>query len=81
MNTTNKFKGKGNRKIKGNIDLQMIAETKGDWNFPIDPGFDLHTRLDRKKHGGGIMLYSREDVRIILLSSEDRPRGCILRWT
>ena len=54
----------------------MISETKLD-NFPIDQfyidGFGLPIRRDRDKHGGGIMLYTGENVPIKLLLSEATP--------
>ena len=62
------------KKVKGNIDLLMISETKLDDNFPfiqfyIDE-FRLPISLDLAKHGGEIMLYARKDISIKLLSSE-----------
>ena len=52
----------------------MISETKLDGNFPFIQfyinEFGLPISLDLAKHGGGIMLYAREDISIKLLSSE-----------
>ena len=63
-------------KIKGNIDLLMISETKLDDSFAIGQfyidGFGLPKRLDWDKYGGGVMLYSR-DIPIKLLLSEVTP--------
>ena len=44
----------------------MISETKIDASFPIDQfllnGYSTPFRLDRNVHGGGILLYVREDI-------------------
>ena len=44
----------------------MISETKLDESFPIGQflkkGFSTPFRLDRNCHGGGILLYIREDI-------------------
>ena len=49
--------------IKNNIDVFMISETKLDNSFPkIQFHFDGYCRLDRNEHGGGILVYVREDI-------------------
>ena len=52
--------------IQDNIDILMISETKIDASFPIGQfllnGYRTPFRLDRKAHGGGILLYVREDI-------------------
>ena len=53
--------------IKGNIDiLIMISETKLDDSFPsmqiLIEGFGPPFRSDRNSHGGGILVYGREDI-------------------
>ena len=52
--------------IKGRIDIFLISETKIDNTFPTSqfriPGFSSPYRLDRSEHGGGILLYVREDI-------------------
>ena len=52
--------------IKGRIDILLISETKIDNTFPTSqfkiPGFSSPYRLDRSEHGGGILLYVREDI-------------------
>ena len=44
----------------------MIPETKIDASFPIGQfllnGYRTPFRLDRNAHGGGILLYVREDI-------------------
>ena len=61
-------------KIRNDIDILMISETKLGNSFPIGQfyieGFGTHVRLDRNQNGGGIMLLSREGIPIKLLSSD-----------
>ena len=44
----------------------MISETKIDVSFPIGQfllhGYSTSFQLDRNAHGGGILLYVREDI-------------------
>ena len=52
--------------IQDNTDILMISETKTDASFPIGQfllnGYLTPFRLDRNAHGGGILLYVREDI-------------------
>ena len=52
--------------ILGNIDILVITETKLDNSFPttqfIIDGFSIPYRKDRNIHGGGILIYVREDI-------------------
>ena len=53
--------------IVNNIDILVLTETKIDSSFPnsqfrIDE-FSGPFRLDRKKFGGGVLIYVREDIR------------------
>ena len=52
----------------------MISETKIDASFPIGQfllnGYRTPFRLDRNGHGGGILLYVREDIPSKLLLVE-----------
>ena len=52
----------------------VLAETKLDDSFPeaqlLIEGFHSLFRFDRNIHGGGIMLYVREDVPTKLLSHD-----------
>ena len=52
--------------IKGKVDVLMISETKIDETFPsrqfYTEGFTPPYRLDRNCHGGGILVYVREDI-------------------
>ena len=61
-------------KIKGNVDVLVISETKLDESFPEGqfkiPGFATSFRRDRNKFGGGIMVFVREDIPCKLISKE-----------
>ena len=52
--------------VSNNIDVLVIQETKLDETFPeksfIIPGFKAPFRQDRNRHGGGIMVFVREDI-------------------
>ena len=52
--------------IKDNIDILVISETKIDDSFPTQqfmlPGFSSPFRFDRNQHGGGLLVYTREDI-------------------
>ena len=52
--------------IYGNIDILLLTETKLDSSFPSLNfqlnGFKNPFRRDRSIHGGGIILYIREDI-------------------
>ena len=52
--------------IKDNIDLIMISETKIDHTFQTEQfrinGYSKPIRLDRNRHGGGLMIFSRDDL-------------------
>ena len=51
---------------KDKLDIIVIGETKLDDTFPdnqfVISGFKKPDRLDRNRHGGGVMLYVREDI-------------------
>ena len=52
--------------IKGMVDVLMVSETKIDETFPSRQfyieGFTPPYRLDQNCHGGGILVYVREDI-------------------
>ena len=60
--------------IKCNIDILMISETKLDQSFSTNQflinGFSAPFGLDRNDKGGGIILYIREDIPSMLVSTE-----------
>ena len=52
--------------INSNIDILVLTETKLDGTFPRSqfriPGYRVPYRKDRDTHGGGVMIYVREDI-------------------
>ena len=52
--------------IRDSLDILIIQETKLDSSFPDDQfvinGYRKPYRLDRNRHGGGVMVYIREDI-------------------
>ena len=52
--------------ISNNIDVLVIEETKLDETFPaksfVIPGYKEPFRKDRNAHGGGIMVFIKEDI-------------------
>ena len=52
--------------IKDNRDVLLVSETELDDTFPVGqfciPGYSTSYHLDRTSHGGGILLYIREDI-------------------
>ena len=52
--------------MTNNIDILILTETKIDQSFPenqfLIKGYSKPFRLDRNEHGGGIMVYVREDI-------------------
>ena len=64
-------------RIKGNIDVMLVSETKFDDSFPIGnfliDGFSTPYRLDRDSNGGGLMWFVREDISSNLVEAEAKP--------
>ena len=60
------------KKIKNEVDILVITETKLDSSFPdsqfIIDGFRHPYRLDRNKHGRGVMIFVSEDIPSKLVS-------------
>ena len=52
--------------INGNVDVLVITETKLDSTFPNSqffiPGYKPPYRLDRNRHGGGVMVYVKNHI-------------------
>ena len=52
--------------IGNHLDIFTLQETKIDKSFPLDQfeieGYHKPYRLDRSKHGGGVLIYVREDI-------------------
>ena len=54
------------------VDILMLSETKLDSTFPstqfLINGFSVPHRLDRNNKGGGILLYVRDKIIVLLLT-------------
>ena len=65
------------QQITGNVDILMVSETKLDNSFPVGQfvidGYGPPIRLNRDIHGGGLMLFVRDDIPCKLLSLENKP--------
>ena len=65
--------------IVGKVDILMISKTKLDSSFPegqfLIKGYNAPYIMDRNSHGGGIMLYVREDITSKLLNCEKEIEG------
>ena len=52
--------------VRGSVDILLITETKIDQSFPtkqfLMAGYSEPYRLDRNQHGGGLLVYVREDI-------------------
>ena len=52
--------------VRGSVDILLITETKIDQLFPtkqfLMAGYSEPYRLDRNQHGGGLLVYVREDI-------------------
>ena len=70
--------------VMGKIDILIISETKLDQTFPTGQflmhGYSDPFRLDRTAHGGGILIFIREDIPSKLLTTHSIPKDieCIL---
>ena len=63
--------------VAGNVDILILVETKLDETFPSESflidGFSKPFRRDRDSHGGGIMIYVRDDIPCKQLSKHTLP--------
>ena len=64
------------KEVVGNkIDISLISQTKLNDTFPLNhfilEGFTPPCRLDRATHGGGLMLFVREDIPSKLLPNKN----------
>ena len=52
--------------VKNNVDILLVSETKINKTFPsaqfLIDGFQLPYRYDRTEHGGGLLLYVRDNI-------------------
>ena len=64
--------------IKDTLDIFVVTETKIDESYPTSQfkieGFGSPFRLDRNKHGGGVMVYIREHLPCKLISFHKKPK-------
>ena len=64
--------------VMGKIDILIISETKLDQTFPTGQflmhGYSDPFRLDRTAHGGGILIFIREDIPSKLLTTHSIPK-------
>ena len=74
----NKFEGLKNL-IHGKIDLLILSETKINDSFTTNQflieGFSPPFRKDRDAHGGGLVIYVREDIPSNLLKPQTLPEN------
>ena len=65
------------QQITGNVDILMLSETELDSSFPegqlLIPGYSAPYRIARTCHGGGVMLFVREDIHSKSLLTENAP--------
>ena len=63
--------------ISGKIDVMIIVETKLDNSYPTSQffmhGYSKPFRMNRDKHGGGILVYIREDIPCKILENHNLP--------
>ena len=63
------------KKIETFLDILMISETKIDESFPLShfmiDGFSMPNRHDGNAHGGGILVYFRNNITAKLLKLEN----------
>ena len=63
--------------VNGKIDILVITETKLDETFTnaqiTIAGYSQHYRLDRDRHGGGVLIFVREDIPSRKLSKHTFP--------
>ena len=65
------------QQITRNVDILMLSGTKLHSSFPegqfLIPGYSAPYKIDRVCHGGGLMLFVREDIPSKLLLEENTP--------
>ena len=61
------------------LDILVINKTKTDSTFPLNQfaiqGYSKPYRFDRKRNGGGVFMYLREDSPIRELKIHNTPEG------
>ena len=71
---------------KDNLDILLMIETKLDISFLPSvqfhiPGYCSPCRLDRNSHGGGLLLYIREDIpsKLLVICFEERVEAIFVQ--
>ena len=68
--------------VQNRIDILLVSETKIDDSFPIVQfslnGYTEPYRLDRNTHGGGLLLYIRNDINTKPLRLVSNRIECII---
>ena len=69
--------------IRGQVDILLVSETKLNKSFPpaqfaLEGFADPPCRLDRNIHGGGLLLYIRDDITIKPLKLVSTGIECII---
>ena len=63
--------------VKDKIDILMVSETKIDDTYPLNQfnidGYSQQFRLDRNRHGGGIIIYIRDHLPCKEIKSYNLP--------
>ena len=63
--------------VQERVDILVISETKIDESFPLNQfmidGCSLPFREDRNSHGGGLLIYVREDIPCKRLKTNNTP--------
>ena len=71
--------------IKQNVDILLVSETKLGDPFPKGQfnieGYEKLIRLDRDRHGGGILFFIRDDIPCIELKSLSNIEGIFIELT
>ena len=66
--------------VKNNIDFLLVTESKLDDTFPLGQfqieGFSRPIRLDRNRNGGGLIIFTRND-----LTCHEIKTSCIIPRT
>ena len=64
--------------IQGKMDVLVLSETKIDDSFPLNQflieGFGIPFRVDRNAHGGGLIVYIREEIPCKELNRRNIPK-------
>ena len=63
--------------IQGKVDILIVSETKIDDSFTTNqfmiPGYSMPFRKDRNSHGGGLLIYVREEIPCKMLKTNNVP--------